>query len=51
MFSAARKSLFGMTKGRSGAKGFGGASPIVFGPRTLVRTWGTPTELWVPRQA
>src|SRR5277367_4708729 len=24
----------------------GWASPIFFGPRTLVRTWGTPVELW-----
>ena|ERR1700679_3672090 len=22
------------------------ASPVVFGPRTRVRTWGTPKELW-----
>jgi hypothetical protein len=27
------------------------ASPIVFGPRTLVRAWGTRTELWRPQQA
>jgi hypothetical protein len=27
------------------------ASPIVFGPRTLVRTWGTRTELWYTQQA
>jgi hypothetical protein len=24
------------------------ASPIVFGPRTLVRTWGTRVDLWDP---
>jgi hypothetical protein len=24
---------------------FDGASPIVFGPRTLVRTWGTRVDL------
>ena len=33
------------------SEGYGGASPIVFGPRTLVRTWGTPVDLWDPRQA
>ena len=32
-------------------KGCGWASPIVFVPRTLVRTWGTSTELWDPEQA
>src|SRR5580698_8515799 len=26
------------------------ASPIVFGPRTLVRTWGTRAELWDTRR-
>jgi hypothetical protein len=26
------------------------ASPIVFGPRTLKRTWGTRAELWDPPQ-
>ena len=31
----------------SGTKSCRGASPIVFGPRTLVRTWGTPTNLFV----
>jgi hypothetical protein len=25
-----------------------GFRPIVFSPRTLVRTWGTPGELWRP---
>ena len=28
------------------SKGYGGASPTVFGPRTLVRTWGTRTEFF-----
>jgi hypothetical protein len=29
----------------------GGFAPTFFGPRTLVRTWGTPVELWRPSQA
>jgi hypothetical protein len=35
----------------SGMKGCRRASPIVFGPRTLVRTWGTRVDLWDPSQA
>jgi hypothetical protein len=34
----------------AGIEAFRRALPIVFGPRTLVRTWGTRTEGWDLRQ-
>jgi hypothetical protein len=44
--SSSRFIALGLNQGSgSGTKGRGGASPIVFGPCTLRRTWGTRVDL------